>query len=104
MFKDQMEISRLKFENEGFARFISGEHENLILEDKEVGQKAREIKEAGRRIDGGNVVREKMEELEELFENLKVYKYTQPKAIHMFEDSNEDIGGVGCENDLVINN
>ena len=74
----------MSFDLNGYKSFISGVHENLILDnDREMVKKARNIKTSGYNMHKENLLRQKIEELEHSIQNESTFKYTFPEEKQM---------------------
>jgi len=66
----------MSFDLNGYKSFLSGVHDNLILDsDREMVKKARDIKASGHNMQE-NLLRQKIEELEQSIQNESTFKYT----------------------------
>jgi len=66
----------MSFDLNGYKSFLSGVHDNLILDsDREMVKKARDIKASGNNMQE-NLLRQKIEELEPSIQNESTFKYT----------------------------
>jgi gluconate kinase len=73
----------MSFDLNGYKSFLSGVHDNLILDnDREMVKKARDIKASGHNMQE-NLLRQKIEELEQSIQNESTFKYTFPEEEQM---------------------
>ena len=80
IMKLETDVRRMKLDLESYKAFLSGIHENLLLDnDRLTEKKAREIKSTGYSLHSDGQLQAKIEELEHSIKTANLFNYTFPE-------------------------
>lgn len=74
-------IQRLELDLDAYKKFLNGTYESLLINDKEMKRKAQAIKDSGGfNMLKDDLLRSKIEELEDCVKNANAFEYTRPES------------------------